>query len=253
MIKFFRKIRYDLMEKNKTGKYLKYAIGEIVLVVIGILIALQINDWNENRKNQIRESKILNNLREDLERTKINLETTIAEYPEYIKRIETKINYIGMDSDSLTAEMKQNISDTGVPIVNIVDGSINALLGSEKLELLSNDTLKIMLTEYPTFVSRHKEVEEKLQKVLLDIHRPVLERYFSLTDRIENEKDKFPNLKIRAIPSDFNNLMKDRAYQNALVNERYHLIYTEASANELLSKTIKILDKTKNATNNRRR
>ena len=50
MIKFFRHIRKDLMEKNKTGKYLKYAIGEIVLVVIGILIALQINNWNENRK-----------------------------------------------------------------------------------------------------------------------------------------------------------------------------------------------------------
>ncbi len=50
MIKFFRKIRYDLMDKNKIGKYLKYAIGEIVLVVIGILIALQINNANENRK-----------------------------------------------------------------------------------------------------------------------------------------------------------------------------------------------------------
>lgn len=52
MIKFFRKIRYGLMEKKKTGKYLKYAIGEIVLVVIGILIALQLNNWNEARKNE---------------------------------------------------------------------------------------------------------------------------------------------------------------------------------------------------------
>ncbi len=51
MIKFFRKIRYDLMEKNKTGKYLKYAIGEIILVVTGILIALQINNLNEQRKS----------------------------------------------------------------------------------------------------------------------------------------------------------------------------------------------------------
>ena len=51
MIKFFRKIRQDLLKKNKTGKYLKYAIGEIVLVVIGILIALSINNWNENKKN----------------------------------------------------------------------------------------------------------------------------------------------------------------------------------------------------------
>ena len=52
MIKFFRKIRFDLMEKNKTGKYLKYAVGEIILVVIGILIALSINNWNERRKLQ---------------------------------------------------------------------------------------------------------------------------------------------------------------------------------------------------------
>jgi len=47
MIKFFRKIRYDLMEKNKTAKYFKYTLGEIILVVIGILIALQINYLNQ--------------------------------------------------------------------------------------------------------------------------------------------------------------------------------------------------------------
>jgi hypothetical protein len=52
MIKFFRKIRYDLMEKNKTGKYLKYAIGEIILVMIGILLALQINNWNQQKTNK---------------------------------------------------------------------------------------------------------------------------------------------------------------------------------------------------------
>ncbi|NNC44454.1 MAG: hypothetical protein HKN99_01055 [Winogradskyella sp.] len=56
MIKFFRKIRYNLMEQNKTGKYFKYAIGEIILVVIGILIALQINNWNEQRKEKQQET-----------------------------------------------------------------------------------------------------------------------------------------------------------------------------------------------------
>ncbi|PHS67115.1 MAG: hypothetical protein COB12_04260 [Flavobacterium sp.] len=77
MIKFFRKIRYDLMEKNKTGmpteasakagKYLKYAIGEIVLVVIGILIALSINTWNENNVAQARVDSRLINLTQDIE------------------------------------------------------------------------------------------------------------------------------------------------------------------------------------------
>ena len=59
MIKFFRQIRQNLIMENKTGKYLKYAIGEIVLVVIGILIALQINNWNENRKEKQQEKAIL--------------------------------------------------------------------------------------------------------------------------------------------------------------------------------------------------
>ena len=67
MIKFFRSIRKDLMEKNKTGKYLKYAIGEIVLVVIGILIALSINNWNEKRKERALEKNLLENLVENLE------------------------------------------------------------------------------------------------------------------------------------------------------------------------------------------
>ena len=52
MIKFFRNIRKSLLNEGKTTRYFKYAIGEIVLVVIGILIALQINNWNENRKNE---------------------------------------------------------------------------------------------------------------------------------------------------------------------------------------------------------
>ena len=71
MIKFFRKIRQNLLMENKTGKYFKYAIGEIVLVVIGILIALQINNWNENQKDHKKLTRhlygILGNFKIDLE------------------------------------------------------------------------------------------------------------------------------------------------------------------------------------------
>ena len=58
MIPFFRKIRKKLADDNKPIKYLRYAIGEIVLVVIGILIALQINNWNQNRIQLKQEQKI---------------------------------------------------------------------------------------------------------------------------------------------------------------------------------------------------
>ena len=55
MLKFFRKIRYDLMKTNKTGKYFKYAIGEILLVVIGILIAIQLNSVKQNNDKRTEE------------------------------------------------------------------------------------------------------------------------------------------------------------------------------------------------------
>ena len=67
MIKFFRRIRQNLIMENKTGKYLKYAIGEIVLVMIGILLALQVNNWNEQRKAKIKSYGYLQRLSEDIE------------------------------------------------------------------------------------------------------------------------------------------------------------------------------------------
>mgnify|MGYP006901761089 FL=1 len=66
MIKFFRKIRYNLMEKNKTAQYLKYAIGEIILVVIGILLALSISSWNIERNLKKSNEVYLTNLLEEL-------------------------------------------------------------------------------------------------------------------------------------------------------------------------------------------
>ena len=66
MIKFFRKIRQNLLTKNKNSEYLKYAVGEIILVVIGILIALSINNWNEERNNFQKQELLTKNIIEDL-------------------------------------------------------------------------------------------------------------------------------------------------------------------------------------------
>ncbi len=69
MIKLFNKIRKNLIQEGKTTSYIKYAIGEIILVVMGILIALQINNWNENRKLQSEELKLLLDIKSNLETT----------------------------------------------------------------------------------------------------------------------------------------------------------------------------------------
>ncbi len=105
MIKFFRKIRYDLMEKNKTRKYLKYAIGEIVLVVIGILIALSLNNWNELRKNDIIKNQLIENLILELQSSKkiiqvaiIRADTLVHRGQLFLKHIKPKEITIEMDS-----------------------------------------------------------------------------------------------------------------------------------------------------------
>ena len=74
MIKFFRKIRQNLLSEGKTGKYLKYAIGEIVLVMIGILLALQVNEWNNEQNRKKVEGVIIEQLKSDLKESQVGLE-----------------------------------------------------------------------------------------------------------------------------------------------------------------------------------
>ena len=94
MIKFFRKIRQNLLMENKTGKYFKYAFGEIILVVIGILIALQINNWNENRKSsKIRNNyykQVLQDLAKDtiyINRNITYLDSNLSKYQNYLEKL----------------------------------------------------------------------------------------------------------------------------------------------------------------------
>jgi len=97
MIKFFRKIRYELMEKNKTAKYLKYAIGEIVLVVVGILIALSINNWNNNRIKKEQLNTFLVRLTEDLQSDKLTLNGKSNYYQKRTSRHNHILKICGFD------------------------------------------------------------------------------------------------------------------------------------------------------------
>ena len=87
MIKFFRKFRQNLLSEGKTGKYLKYAIGEIILVVIGILIALQINNWNEDRKSEAKKQDYYVQLLDDLNNDIVSVQNTIKEFSYHQKKI----------------------------------------------------------------------------------------------------------------------------------------------------------------------
>ena len=103
MIKFFRKTRYVLMEKNKTGKYFKYAIGEIILVVIGILIALQINNWNENRINKNKFEAYLDEMIIDLKLDVKSLDNEITKTSISITKVCIPVIYAVPSTCGITA------------------------------------------------------------------------------------------------------------------------------------------------------
>src|SRR5210317_465306 len=84
MLTFFRKIRKSIVQVGSARKYLFYAIGEIALVVIGILIALQINNWNEWRKDRDKEHSILKELQSDFE---VNANLLVQEYENISRRV----------------------------------------------------------------------------------------------------------------------------------------------------------------------
>jgi len=94
MIKFFRKIRYNYMSSGKSSKYIKYAIGEIFLVVIGILIALQINTWNENRKARIQENNFLIDIQNDLDKDAVKLDYINKFLAKRIEILDTLLTYV---------------------------------------------------------------------------------------------------------------------------------------------------------------
>ncbi|MDC6350071.1 DUF6090 family protein [Zeaxanthinibacter sp. PT1] len=150
MIKFFRKIRQKNLTENKLGKYLTYAIGEIVLVVIGILIALSINNWNENRKNSIEEKAILQNLIENLNLSKIQSEQLISEENQLKQNL---IQILGVNSNDTRVNTKI-ISDSifknavwdlqsDMPTFN----AYNNLKSTNKLSLIKNKNINEKFTE----------------------------------------------------------------------------------------------------------
>ena len=178
MIKFFRKIRQNLLIENKTGKYLKYAIGEIILVVIGILIALQINNWNEARKDKITEQKVLKTLRSDFKSNIAQLQDNIDETEIMVSDISQLFKLFRMTQSELSLipidSIKTDIK--GYATFNPSDGALTSLLLSGELNIINNDSLKNKLTNWPNLVNDAKEDENLLvENITKDLWKQQLE------------------------------------------------------------------------------
>ena len=148
MIKLFRNIRQQLLMENNTSKYLKYAIGEIVLVVIGILIALQVNNWNIERIDRKSELKFLKNIQLDLEKDLSSLSFLINFRKERIKGDSKLIQQInGAPIEDITEVTKNVVNTIMEQRFSPNNNTYVELSSSGNLNLISNNSIKSLLLE----------------------------------------------------------------------------------------------------------
>ena len=147
MIKFFRRIRQELLTENKFSKYLLYAIGEIILVVIGILIAIQINNWNQNRLKGKKEIQILKSFETQFQNDISQFDESLKFYEAASKSIdiiiyhlENKIPY----NDSLNQYFYISTKFYGD---SDLDNNVFESLKSLGVDLISNTDIRKRITQ----------------------------------------------------------------------------------------------------------
>ena len=168
MIKFFRHIRKSLIEKNQMGKYFKYVIGEILLVVIGILIALQINNWNEGRKAKQIEATKLNKLLEDLKLDSIAFASNVKVLTT-IDNLHQELYNIGYKKTN--AQLTENPKEIRryVPF-NLPSQKTSNLLVTQ----LNNEVVRKELMDYNENLSRTSNEMHEFINIVKDKIRPYL-------------------------------------------------------------------------------
>lgn len=166
MIRFFRSIRYNISNEAKTKKYFKYALGEIILLVIGILIALQINTWNEIRKENIEEEKILNQLEDEYLYNKEELNRNIQKIDALISVSDSLLRLFNDTNKKIDEEIANRLLKKmgRYSSFDPSNGALDNLIGSGKLKLLKNENLRIKLSKWYGELKDVKEDEVRLMK-----------------------------------------------------------------------------------------
>ena len=226
MIKFFRNIRQNLLMKNQIGKYYKYAFGEIVLVVIGILIALSINNWNEGRKNEIKQSILIKNIIEDLRLDSIHINKSLSEVENQKSLVDDLI------AKSLNKEKKLNYKLIGLLRFSSDFRPISQKNHSVSVSNLDDDYIREVLQSY--FIEEDKVLDIFLEYV--DIIHNKIRPYLSETgmhnlESLYKYKDN-ESLHVPLHPEILEEQLKNIKFQQLLYERR---LKTDSFENLLVS------------------
>jgi len=235
MIKFFRNIRQQLLSQNKLSKYLLYAIGEIVLVVIGILIALSINNWNEQRKDLNLELEILSGLSNDLKNNKIKISNMISTDSLIITGNELILNLLKDGSSSFNDSLQFNFGNINRYDVFFPQKMAYETLKSKGLHTIKSDSLRTKIIElYDETYLINSHIRGLKSQIYTNKNNILNKRLFTTKDI--NHK----------IPNDYSDLKKDKEFLNTLshitAENKNFMNYSQG----MLEKTISVTDQIDN-------
>jgi len=212
------------MESGKTtkpayqfGRYFKYAIGEIVLVVIGILIALQINTWNENRKASIEEKSVLESLFVNLELSKKQSENLISEEVALKKGLISVLGFNTIQSEIIAEEITDSIFQNAVwdlqsdlPTFN----AYNNLKNTNKLSLIKDKKINEKFADLEFHLNRLNDLlEDRLNVHQIRIDN-IMENDINFIPLI---KSNFPKINFEnETPNNYSQILKDKRIRNLI-------------------------------------
>lgn len=222
MFRFLRKLRQQLLSRSEFSKYLFYAIGEIVLVVFGILIALQINNRNDLRKEREKELHYLQNIKTDLKYNIEELERYIGIRNQCIELAQTIIDHI----EGKPIEDIEAFSDLGMPIYNWQkfyqnNNTFQELINSGNLALLSNDSIKNLLLDIESLYKKMKSEEDHYRFDTEELIYKPLYNTMDLVPMISNFEYRATNGasgNFKPLPDDyFNSFLSDSRIKNGFM------------------------------------
>jgi hypothetical protein len=228
MIKFFRKIRQNLLSEGKTGKYLKYAIGEIILVVIGILIALSINNWNDQRNQKLAQTQQLKSIKSELILGQKNLDIILQRIDMHSNNIDSLII---MMRDSMPNSFKVSGELLGSTIMwrttDVSINTLNSMIASRTLNQLTNEELRVKLANLPSIQTDLTEDEIMVRDWSENHMLPFLAKIGLVGEAYSNRYGFKDIISRRSTIADFADVTPTEEFIGMLTVRRVHFAYTQ--------------------------
>lgn len=239
MINFLRKIRQNLLSEGKTAKYIKYAAGEIILVVIGILIALGISDWNDTRKERNETDDFISRLSKEIDINISNVEKAITLQAKHISASKSLLDMFHKDKATIEARSLDSLliiiyQSTSVEINN---GTFSEGLNTGKIGNIPSDRLRSALYSLPSVISDTRRLENINTS---DLNGPFTQflypnyNYRNMDNQFSEYKGEIGETKFEEFDNmevldkmEFENYMDNRYFNNSVQLEQYKKLKTE--------------------------